>query len=120
MMGNFLALAIVIAANVGGQILFKLAASDIPTEANLLGMIPRLIVSPPMWGALILYGITILAWVWVLRTMPLSVAYSAVALVFVLVPLLAVVGFHEPLTPRFAIGTALIAAGVLLVQWQAA
>jgi drug/metabolite transporter (DMT)-like permease len=119
MMGNFLALTIVIAANVGGQLLFKLAASEIPTETSLIGMIPRLLVSLAMWGALILYGITILAWVWVLRTVPLSVAYSAVALVFVFVPLLAAWGFHERLTPQFALGTALIGAGVLLVQWQA-
>jgi len=108
-----------VAANVGGQLLFKVAAEQVTGETGLVGMMVRLIAVPAMWGAVILYGITILAWVWVLRTTPLSVAYSVVALVFVFVPLLAVWLFKEPVTLQFALGTALIAAGVLLVQLQA-
>ncbi|MEP6482344.1 MAG: hypothetical protein ABJA94_10105 [Rhodoglobus sp.] len=116
---NFFALALVIAANVGGQLLFKVAAQRVATENNVAAMTIQLTTVPAMWGAVILYGITIVAWVWVLRTVPLSVAYSAVALVFVFVPLLAVWLFREPLTPQFVGGSVLIAAGVLLVQWQA-
>ena len=116
---NLVALAIVVASNVGGQLLFKLAADQVRTETNLISMGIRLITVPAMWGAVILYGITIVAWVWVLRTVPLSVAYSAVALVFVFVPLLAIWLFREPLTPQFALGAALIAIGVVLVQAQA-
>ncbi len=118
MMENVLALAIVIAANVGGQLLFKIAAQQVAAETSLWTMGLRLLAVPAMWGAVLFYGVTILAWVWVLRTVPLSVAYSAVALVFVLVPILAVWLFKEPLTLQFAAGTALIAAGVLLVQLQ--
>ena len=114
---NLIALAIVVASNVGGQLLFKLAADQVKT--NLAAMLVRLLAVPAMWGAVILYGITIVAWVWVLRTVPLSVAYSAVALVFVLVPLLAIWLFREPLSPQLAIGTALIVAGVVVVQFQA-
>lgn len=117
-MGNLIALAIVVAANVGGQLLFKLAADRVAGETSLGGMAVRLVSVPAMWGALVLYAITILAWVWVLRTVPLSIAYSAVALVFVFVPLLAAWLFKEPLTLQFALGTALIGAGVLLVQLQ--
>ncbi len=117
--GTYMALALVIAANVGGQLLFKAAATSVAAETSLVGMTLRLAVVPAMWGAVLLYAVTIIAWVWVLRTVPLSVAYSAVALVFVLVPLLAVWLFGEPFTLRFALGTALIAAGVLLVQTQA-
>lgn len=117
-MGTYLALAIVIAANVGGQLLFKLAARDVASETNLVGMSLRLLGVPAMWGAVVCYGVTILAWVWVLRVMPLSVAYSAVALVFVLVPILAIWLFHEPVTPQLALGAVLVVAGVLLVQLQ--
>jgi drug/metabolite transporter (DMT)-like permease len=116
---NLIALAIVVAANVGGQLLFKLAADQVKDQANLAALVLRLLAVPAMWGAVILYGMTILAWVWVLRTVPLSVAYSAVALVFVFVPLLAVWLFREPLTPQFAIGAGLITVGVILVQLQA-
>jgi len=117
-MENFVALTIVVAANVGAQLLFKLAAQQVAGETSMSGMVLRLIAVPSMWGALALYAVTTLAWVWVLRTVPLSVAYSAVALVFVFVPLLAVWLFKEPLTLQFALGTALIGAGVLLVQLQ--
>ena len=116
---NLVALAIVVASNVGGQLLFKLAADQVKTETNLAAMLVRLLAVPAMWGAILLYGITIIAWVWVLRTVPLSIAYSAVALVFVLVPLLAIWLFREPLSPQLAIGTALIVAGVVVVQFQA-
>ena len=116
---NILALAIVVAANVGGQLLFKVAADQVKDEGNLVALAMRLIGIPAMWGAVILYGITILAWVWVLRVMPLSVAYSAVALVFVLVPLLAAWLFKEQMTLQFAIGAAFIVVGVCLVQFQA-
>ena len=115
---NAIALAIVVGANVGGQLLFKLAADQVRAEHDLVRLVARLATLPAMWGAVLLYGITILAWVWVLRTIPLSVAYSAVALVFVLVPLLGVWLYREPLTPQLAIGTALIMAGVILVQFQ--
>ena len=116
---NLVALAIVVAANVGGQLLFKMAADQVKDENNLASLLLRLPTIPAMWGAVILYGVTILAWVWVLRVMPLSVAYSAVALVFVLVPILAVWLFKEQLSPQFLIGTALIVVGVCLVQLQA-
>ncbi len=116
---NLVALAIVVASNVGGQLLFKLAADQVKTETNLVAMLTRLLAIPAMWGAVLLYGLTIIAWVWVLRTVPLSVAYSAVALVFVFVPLLAIWLFKEPLTPQFALGAGLIMIGVILVQTQA-
>ncbi len=116
---NALALAVVVAANVGGQLLFKLAADQVRDEHDLFRLVARLATLPAMWGAILLYGLTILAWVWVLRVVPLSVAYSVVALVFVLVPLLAVWLFREPLTLPLVIGTVLIMSGVLLIQFQA-
>jgi multidrug transporter EmrE-like cation transporter len=118
MMETYGLLALVIAANVGGQLLFKVAAGQLDPDGNPVAAILRLATLPSMWGALVLYGITIVAWVWVLRVMPLSVAYSAVALVFVLVPALAIWLFKEPVSPQLLVGAALITAGVLLVQLQ--
>jgi multidrug transporter EmrE-like cation transporter len=118
MMETYGLLALVIAANVGGQLLFKVAAGQLGPERDPAAVMLRLLTLPSMWGAVALYAVTILAWVWVLRSMPLSVAYSAVALVFVLVPVLAIWLFREPVTPQLLIGAALITAGVLLVQLQ--
>ena len=111
-------LAIVITANVGGQLLFKVAAGQLGANANPLSAMLRLTTLPAMWGAVVLYAITIIAWVWVLRSTPLSVAYSAVALVFILVPILAIWLFREPVSPQLVAGAILISAGVLLVQLQ--
>ena len=113
---NVVVLALVVAANVGGQLLFKIAADQVRDETGLLSLAQRLIANPAMWGAVILYGVTIFAWVWVLRTMPLSEAYSAVSLVFVAVPLLAAWLFREPVTPTFVFGSVLIVVGVCIVQ----
>jgi undecaprenyl phosphate-alpha-L-ara4N flippase subunit ArnE len=109
-------LAVVVAANVGGQLLFKVSADAISADNDPVAIALKLSSTPAMWGALVLYGVTIVAWVWVLRTIPLSIAYSAVALVFVLVPLLASAVFGEKLSAQFLVGSALIAGGVLIVQ----
>lgn len=116
---NAVALAIVVLSNVAGQLLFKLAADQVKDEANPVAMAVRLLNVPAMWAALIFYAVTTLAWVWVLRVMPLSVAYSAVALVFLLVPALAVWLYKEPVTWQLAVGAALILVGIVLVQTQA-
>jgi undecaprenyl phosphate-alpha-L-ara4N flippase subunit ArnE len=116
---NIVALAIVVISNVGGQLLFKLAADQVKDEANPLAMAVRLVNVPAMWAALVFYAVTTLAWVWVLRIMPLSVAYSVVALVFLLVPALAVWLYKEPVTWQLIAGAALIMVGIVLVQTQA-
>ena len=116
---NYVALAIVVVTNVAGQLLFKLAADRVKDEANPISMAIRLLNVPAMWAALVFYAVTTLAWVWVLRVMPLSVAYAVVALVFVLVPALAAWLYKEPITWQLVAGAALIMVGIVLVQTQA-
>jgi drug/metabolite transporter (DMT)-like permease len=50
----------------------------------------------------------------ILTVVPLSRAYPFVALAFVLVPAAGYLLFHEPVNTRYAIGTALIVAGVIV------
>ena len=52
---------------------------------------------------------------WVLRTLPLSLAYPFMALAFIIVPLLGHFLLHEPIGWRNMIGGLLIAFGVVLV-----
>jgi len=96
-----------------GQILFKRAASQITAGAggSWIIEIARL---PTMWVAVALYAGATLLWVRILSTVPLSRAYPFVALAFVLVPAAGYLFFHEPLTIRYALGTALIVIGVLI------
>ena len=99
----------------GGQLLFKLAAQDI-TGVPISLMLPALMLSPAMWGAVTLYGSATLLWVWILTRVPLSQAYPWAALGAVFVPLLAVLLLGETVTPLYWLGTILIAAGIILAQ----
>jgi drug/metabolite transporter (DMT)-like permease len=94
-----------------GQILFKRAASQIPAGSggSWILEVARL---PTMWVAVALYAAATLLWVRILTTVPLSRAYPFVALAFVLVPAAGYFFFHEPITIRYALGTALIVVGV--------
>jgi drug/metabolite transporter (DMT)-like permease len=56
--------------------------------------------------------------VWLLKTLPLNVAYPFVGLAFVIVPLLAAFFLDEPLDWRHLAGGALIASGVALASWR--
>ena len=97
-----------------GQILFKRAATQIGS-AEGTSWVLEVARLPTMWLALALYGAATLLWVRILTTVPLSRAYPFMALAFVLVPAASYVFFNESLTLRYAIGTALIIAGVIVV-----
>lgn len=114
MTSNFWLLATVVISNAIGQILFKMAADSVRSETEIGAIVNVLIRSPAMWLALCFYGATVVAWIWVLRMIPLSIAYSAVALVFVIVPVAGVFWFNEPVSMRFVFGSLLIGLGVWL------
>jgi drug/metabolite transporter (DMT)-like permease len=94
-----------------GQILFKRAAGQLSGAGNWLVELAQL---PTMWVAIALYAGATLLWVRILTTIPLSRAYPFVALAFVLVPAAGYLFFNESITPKYAFGTALIVAGVIV------
>ena len=97
----------------GGQVRFKrtsmrLSASGAPfTHA---------VVDPVFIAAVALYGLATVLWIYVLKAVPLSFAYSFMALSFVFVPLLAALFLGETLGWRYLAGTGLIMAGLVVVQ----
>jgi drug/metabolite transporter (DMT)-like permease len=96
-----------------GQILFKLAAEESKRAGD------NLLAGWLTWsflGALFIYGAATLLWVWVLRHLPLNVAYPFFALAFIIVPVLAHFFLNEPLSVRHLIGGALILAGVVVAS----
>ena len=95
-----------------GQLLFKKAAMAM-TDAT---SIQSWIFNPWLIAALALYGITTLAWVWVLRNASLQLAYPFMGLAFLIVPVLAWALLGEPLTWQTLAGGALILAGVALAS----
>jgi multidrug transporter EmrE-like cation transporter len=112
--GQLLQLVLVAFLLAAGQVLFKYGATQAPTVTGL-GALLRLMLSPPILAALVLYGCTTLLWVLVLQQVPLSLAYPFMALGFLLVPLAGVAVFGESVGLRYLIGLVLILAGLWFV-----
>lgn len=101
---------IVVLAIATGQLLFK-AAADAWQQAGTIWALPvvyRLLI------AFAIYGIATLAWVWVLKHVPLNFAYPVIALTFVIVPVGAKLLFGEALGMRYLLGSGLIIAGIIV------
>jgi drug/metabolite transporter (DMT)-like permease len=97
-----------------GQVLFKMTGARLAEGPDT--PFYSILFNPVFIVAVFLYGVATLAWVYVLKMVPLSMAYSFMALTFVLVPLMAAFFLKEPLTVKYAIGACLIIAGLFVVQ----
>jgi undecaprenyl phosphate-alpha-L-ara4N flippase subunit ArnE len=103
-----------VAASLGcGQLLFKSAAEQLVVGQGL-ERLSRSFVSLPMLCALAMYGAATVAWVYLLRGMPLSRAYPFIAMAFALVPLMSHIVFGDKLDARYLLGLSLILVGMYL------
>ena len=83
-----------------GQLLFKKAAQAMPDVLSL----SALLHNGWLIASLVLYGVTTLGWVWILRHAPLHLAYPFMGLAFLIVPTLAWAFLGEPLGWRTLAG----------------
>lgn len=97
-----------------GQILFKLTSAR-AEGIGVAGLI-AVMFDPYLIAAFTIYGIGTIVWVYVLKNVPLTMAYPFMALSFCAVPLLAWALLGETLTLRYALGAALIAAGLIVIN----
>lgn len=97
-----------------GQVLFKLTSERLLARQG--SGFTSIAFDPIFIAALALYGTATLLWIYVLKSVPLSYAYSFMALTFVIVPLLALAFLGEALTWRYWLGAALIMAGLIVTQ----
>lgn len=93
-----------------GQILFKLSANSLEKTGSYFS--PR--TATLVFVALALYGITTLAWIWVLQKVELGRVYPLMALAFILVPLCSYFVFGEKFPPQYFVGVFLIAMGIIV------
>lgn len=93
-----------------GQILFKLSASAMHKAGSYFDLRSLMI----LFVALALYGITTLAWVWVLQKIELGRAYPLMAMAFVLVPIGSHFVFGERFQVQYFVGVAMIMVGILV------
>jgi drug/metabolite transporter (DMT)-like permease len=97
-----------------GQILFKLAATQIrPGSAR--DTLLALAFNPYLLVGVAIYGLTTVLWVLVLREVPLSRAYPLTALAMLIVPLVGLVAFREPFSWSLIGGGVLLIAGAYLI-----
>ncbi|HUB24207.1 MAG TPA: EamA family transporter [Tepidisphaeraceae bacterium] len=67
------------------------------------------------WIGIILYCVSFASWIYVLRSVPLGIAYSLINIVHVLIPLGCWIFLGEVIPPQRWVGIALVLAGLLLV-----
>lgn len=99
-----------VAAISSGQILFKRAGIAIEAAGSWWDW--RVLALVALAAAI--YGAATLAWINLLRLVPLSTAYSFMALSFVLVPIASLLIFSERMSVQQLIGNGLIIAGLLV------
>lgn len=93
-----------------GQLLFKVSATSLTESGSFFAFKTTV----TFLAAMCLYGITSVAWVWVLQKIELGRVYPLMALAFVLVPLGSHLVFGERFQPQYFIGVAMIMAGIIV------
>ena len=93
-----------------GQILFKVSATALSETGTFFALKPAAI----LFAAMCLYGVTSIAWVWVLQKVELGRVYPLMALAFVLVPLGSHLVFGERFQAQYFVGVAMIIAGIII------
>jgi drug/metabolite transporter (DMT)-like permease len=102
-----------------GQVLFKLGAGRLSGD-RLPDFLMQTATSPLIIGACVLYALTILLWVWILRQVPLSRVYPFTALAYILTPLFGWLFFQEKVSLQFFLGSVLLLSGILLCAFAEA
>ncbi|HEY9825708.1 MAG TPA: hypothetical protein V6D19_09685 [Stenomitos sp.] len=93
-----------------GQILFKVSATALSETGSFFALKPAAI----LFAAMCLYGVTSIAWVWVLQKVELGRVYPLMALAFALVPLGSHLVFGERFQTQYFVGVGLIMAGIII------
>lgn len=93
-----------------GQILFKASSVSLGETGSFFS--PKTLIL--LLSAMLLYGMTSVAWVWVLQKVELGRIYPFMALAFVFVPLASHLVFGERFGSQYYIGVAIIMIGIAI------
>ena len=99
------------------EVLLKMGADAAPHLSFLpawLGGVAAL-ASAWTWAGIVLYILSFASWLHVLRFVPLTVAFSLINAVHVLVPVGAWLLLHEHVPPRRWLGIVMILSGIVMV-----
>ena len=99
-----------------GEILLKKGALAAPTAhgwLSVIGLTP--LASVWTWIGIVSYILSLVSWLHVLRSVPLSVAFPLVNVVHVFVPVGASIFLHEHVSDKRWLGISLIVLGVFAI-----
>lgn len=109
-MTTYLIAIICVIGIAAGQILFKLSAASLHKSGSFFD--PATAIT--LLSAFALYGITTIAWIWVLQKVELGRVYPLMAMAFVLVPIGSYFVFGERFHTQYFLGVAVIIAGIII------
>jgi len=87
--------------------------ADAVTGASWLGV--NALASPWTWGGIVTYILSFVSWLYVLRFVPLGIAFALINAVHILVPLASWFFLHETISIGRWTGIALVLAGIILI-----
>lgn len=106
---NYLLIVLVSLLSCGGQLCQKHAASPTVSVTRRRHAIVWLACS------LLLLGVAMLLWLWLLQRVEVSIAYPMLSLNMILVTLAARYWWHEPVSGRHVLGIGLVMIGIGLL-----
>ncbi len=95
-----------------GQILFKVSSAGLAANGTLFTF--RSLAA--LFGAMLLYAFTSVAWVWILQKIELGRIYPVMALAFILVPIGSHIVFGERFSTQYFVGISLIMLGIVIAS----
>jgi undecaprenyl phosphate-alpha-L-ara4N flippase subunit ArnE len=113
---NLLVLAFCVATEIGRELCFKVATN----AASQDNTVRDLALSPVLWCGIALWAVEMLAWIRVLQSIPLGIAFPIMTLTFVGVPVACHVLLNERLNRSQWAGALLVFVGVVIVGFSGA
>lgn len=112
-MTNAILIALNIVLLVAGQTLWKMGIAAHPLRG--LGSAVLALFTPYIFAGIVLYALATVVWIFLLSRLPISMLYPMQSLAYVATVVIAILFFHEHVSPVRWAGVAVILVGVVLV-----
>ena len=97
------------------QLVLKIGADKLPWEEGVLGVTKAMIAHPWVISGVLIYGVSVAIWIWVLSRTDVSVAYPFAAVSLVVTAMLGWFVLGEDLSVQRVLGLTLIVTGCLIL-----
>lgn len=111
---SYILLFVNVFISVGGQYFLKYGVNSLTIPFTLYNL-PRIITNPFVFSGFGLYGISSILWIYILKNVPLSIAYPTLSLGYIIVLFISYKYLNESITFYNIVGVVLIVLGVRLL-----